>query len=104
MTDYIREEIINGKDECLNKVLQCLEEKSSCYYKKLCEVFGSTEYFDQFKKCYENVQSPGVNDQALSPRKATNHCILIFCILILKFAIPALTVYLFSDLEAVFVP
>ncbi|KAM7538165.1 hypothetical protein Aperf_G00000065641 [Anoplocephala perfoliata] len=67
MTDYIREELINGNDECLNKVLKCLEERSSDYYKKLCEVFGSTEYFDQFKKCYETVQSPDVDGQALSP-------------------------------------
>lgn len=67
MTDCIREEIVNGKDDCFNKVVKYLDEKSNEYYKKLCEVFGSTEYFEQFKQCYENFISPDVEDQSLSP-------------------------------------
>ncbi|KAM3184495.1 hypothetical protein ACTXT7_008267 [Hymenolepis weldensis] len=67
MTDCIREELVNGKDECFNKVVQYLDEKSDEYYRRLCEVFGSTEYFEHFKQCYENSVSPDVDNQALSP-------------------------------------
>nr|CUU98792.1 hypothetical transcript [Hymenolepis microstoma] len=67
MTDCIREELVNGKDECFNKVVQYLDEKSNEYYRRLCEVFGSTEYFEHFKQCYQNSISPCVDDQALSP-------------------------------------
>lgn len=73
MTDCIREELINGKDECFNKVVQYLDEKSDEYYRRLCEVFGSTEYFEQFKQCYENSVFPDVDNQALSPRKFIQH-------------------------------
>ncbi|VDN96929.1 unnamed protein product [Rodentolepis nana] len=67
MTDCIREELVNGKDECFNKVVQYLDERSNEYYRRLCEVFGSTEYFEHFKQCYQNSVSPYVGDQALSP-------------------------------------
>lgn len=70
MTECIIEEFNSGKDQCLEKVLSYLEGKSAQYYQKLYNVFGSSEYFKEFEKCYMKSEVSEVN--GLGPGELSN--------------------------------
>uniref|UniRef100_A0A5K3EK23 PACT_coil_coil domain-containing protein n=1 Tax=Mesocestoides corti TaxID=53468 RepID=A0A5K3EK23_MESCO len=63
----LQDELMSGKDECFMKVIEYFEAKNSHYYKKLLDFFGSNEYFQEFRTCYENSDSPPDDDQAQGP-------------------------------------
>ena len=67
MTECIIEELNSGNDQCLKKVVNYLEGKSNQYYQKLHDVFGSTEYFQEFQKCYAKSEVSEAIDHGTSP-------------------------------------
>lgn len=54
----LQEEMLSGKDDCLSIVLKSWESKSEIYYSKLCDVFGSSEYFEKFCSSYKVSEFP----------------------------------------------
>ncbi len=53
-----QDEMMSGRDEHLSRVLQSWEVKTEQYYNKLCGVFGSSEYFQQFRSSYAAADFP----------------------------------------------